>query len=114
MATTGTHTIIYPAKDLTAAKALFGALLGVEPFVESPYYVGYKIGDLQAGLDPNGHAEGARAYWDVEDVPATFQQLLDAGCEPVEHPKDVGGGGLVASVRDTNGNLIGLIGAAAS
>lgn len=108
MATTGVHTIIFPAKDLDAAKALFGTLLGVEPHVDSPYYVGYIVGDVQVGLDPRSHTEGARAYWDVEDIDAAFQQLLGAGAEVVEEPKDVGAGKKVATVRDANGNLIGL------
>ncbi len=41
----GIKTIIYPAKDIARAKALFSRLLGVEPFIDSPYYVGFKVGD---------------------------------------------------------------------
>ena len=39
--TSGVKTIIYPVKDVTQAKALFGKLLGAEPIVDQPYYVGY-------------------------------------------------------------------------
>ena len=108
MSATAANVILFPAKDLGATRKIFTTLLGVEPFVESPYYVGFMVGEQQVGLDPHGHAEGARAYWGVEDVEATFQELLDAGAEPVEHPKDVGQGKMVASVRDANGNLIGI------
>ena len=108
MTTTGANVIIFPAKNIDAAKKLFSTLLGVEPYADSPYYVGYMVGEQQVGLDPNGHTEGGRAYWGVEDVVSTFEELLDAGAEPVEEPKDVGGGKMVATVRDANGNLIGL------
>ena len=54
----GIKTIIYPAKDIARAKALFSRLLGVEPFIDSPYYVGFKVGDQDIGLDPNGHKSG--------------------------------------------------------
>lgn len=108
MSATPANTIIFPAKDLDATRKVFTTLLGVEPFIDSPYYVGFKVGDQQVGLDPHSHTEGARAYWGVDDVEAAFEELLDAGAEPVERPKDVGQGKMVASVRDANGNLIGI------
>jgi len=39
----GIKTIIYPAKDITRAKTLFSRFLGVEPFVDGSYYVGFKV-----------------------------------------------------------------------
>jgi hypothetical protein len=33
-------TVIHPVKDLAAAKAVYGALLGAEPIMDEPYYVG--------------------------------------------------------------------------
>jgi len=50
----GIKTILYSAADITRAKALYMKFLGVEPFVENPYYVGFKIGDQDIGLTPNG------------------------------------------------------------
>jgi hypothetical protein len=35
--------------------------------------------------------------------------LLDAGTEAQQEVKDVGGGKLIASVKDADGNVIGLI-----
>jgi hypothetical protein len=32
--------------------------LGVAPYVDAPYYVGFKVGELEVGLDPNGHRKG--------------------------------------------------------
>jgi predicted enzyme related to lactoylglutathione lyase len=104
----GVQTIIYPVKDIAQAKALFTALLGKEPYVDQPYYVGYKVGKQDIGLDPHGHQHGMTPYHDVDDIRATLQALLDAGAQTVEDVKDVGGGKLIASVKDADGNIIGL------
>jgi len=50
---------VYPVKDLAKAKALFSQLLGVAPYMDEAYYVGFKVGDQEIGLDPNGHSRGA-------------------------------------------------------
>ncbi|CAM5664106.1 MULTISPECIES: VOC family protein [Streptomyces] len=110
--TAGAGTIIYPVKDLAAAKAVFGALLGVEPYVDEPYYVGFKDAGQDVGLDPNGHAKGMTGpvpYWHVSDIRATCAALVAAGAETVEDVHDVGGGRLIASVRDADGNPVGLL-----
>lgn len=108
----GVKTFIYPVTDLDRAKAVFGSLLGTEPAIDSPYYVQFEIGDQKLGLDPNGHTRGfsgSVGYWEVEDIDARFQELLAAGATEHEAPKDVGGGAMIASVRDADGNVIGLI-----
>ncbi|MGH7001058.1 MAG: hypothetical protein ACREEA_06080, partial [Stellaceae bacterium] len=56
--------IVYPATDLSATKRFFRELIGADPYADTPYYVGYRIGDMEIGLDPNGKSElGALAYW---------------------------------------------------
>ena len=108
----GVKTFIYPVQDIDRARSIFGALLGAEPTVDSPYYVQFEIGDQRLGLDPSGHARGfpgSVGYWEVEDVHARYQELLAAGATEHESPKDVGGGALIASVTDADGNVIGLI-----
>jgi len=110
--TAGVKTIIYPVKDVTRAKVLFSALLGVEPYVDEAYYVGFKDAGQDVGLDPNGHAQGmtgAAPFWHVSDIRATLAGLLDAGAELLKDVQDVGGGRLIASVKDADGNLIGLV-----
>ena len=104
----GIKTIVYPVKDVAQSKKLFTALLGKEPFVDQPYYVGYKIGDQDIGLDPNGHKHGATPYYQVDDIRNTLQSLLDAGAQTIEDVHDVGGGKLIAVVKDAEGNIIGL------
>ena len=108
--TTGTNTLVVPVHDLTAAKAVYGALLG-EPHTDQPYYVGYRVGDQEVGLDPNGHAQGMTgpvSYWDVDDIEKTVSVLVDAGGTLRAPARDVGGGMRVATVTDADGNPIGL------
>lgn len=105
----GVKTIIYPVKDIAAAKALFSQLLGTEPYTDSAYYVGFKVGDQEIGLDPNGHKQGVTAYYHVNDIENSLQSLLDADAQVVQEVKDVGGGKLIASAKDADGNIIGLI-----
>ncbi len=105
----GIQTVIYPVKDLARAKTVFKKLLGVEPYADSAYYVGFKVGDQDIGLDPNGHKAGVTAYYHVDDIKKSLQSLLEADSQIVQEIKDVGGGRQIASVRDAEGNIIGLV-----
>jgi predicted enzyme related to lactoylglutathione lyase len=105
-------TIIYPGKDLAKAKKRYSTLLGAKPIMDEPYYVGFNVEGQDIGLDPNGHSQGMTGpvgYWNVDDIAQTLNALLDAGVEVLQEVKDVGGGKLVASVKDADGNGIGLI-----
>ena len=107
----GVRTIIYPAKDLARAKKLFRNLLGVEPYADQPYYVGFKIGDQDIGLVPNSSVQGQTgmtAFYHVDNIKQSLQFLLDAGAKVLQDIKDVGGGCLIASAIDPDGNIIGL------
>ena len=104
----GVTTVIYPVKDIAKTKALFQELLGVEPYADEAYYVGFKVGNQDIGLDPNGHTHGTTPYYEVDNIHKSLQSLLDAGAQTLQEVKDVGGGLLIASVKDSNGNIIGL------
>jgi predicted enzyme related to lactoylglutathione lyase len=105
----GVKTIICPVSDAGKAKEIYTALLGSEPYVDAPYYVGYRVGDQEIGLDPHGHkGTGAVPYYEVDDIEGSLRELLDAGAETLQEVKDVGGGKLIASVKDADGNAIGL------
>ena len=102
------HLVVYPAKDMNKSKALFQELLGVEPYVDSSYYTGFRTGDLEIGLDPNARNSGPIAYWEVSDIKASLQQLLEAGAQRDQDVRDVGRGLLIATVKDADGDTIGL------
>jgi predicted enzyme related to lactoylglutathione lyase len=104
-------TVLYPVKDLDQAKVTFTALFGVEPHADSPYYVGYEVDGSEIGLVPGGHDQGMTGpepYYDVEDIDATLAALQAAGGVVVQEPRDVAAGLLVAKVRDSEGNIIGV------
>jgi predicted enzyme related to lactoylglutathione lyase len=106
------NTIIYPVKDLAAAKPLYSQLLGVAPVMDQPYYVGFDVEGQDVGLDPNGHAKGMSGpvtYWHVDDVASHVDALVAAGATAQQPPTDVGGGKLIATVIDADGNVVGLI-----
>jgi len=105
----GIKTVIYPSKDVTKAKTLFSKLLGVEPYADQPYYVGFKIGDQDIGLVPNNPEAGMTAFYHVDDIKNSLQILLEGDSEIIQDIKNVGGGRLIASVKDKDGNIIGLI-----
>jgi predicted enzyme related to lactoylglutathione lyase len=110
--TSGLRTVIYPVKDLAQAKTLYSKLMGVPPYADEAYYVGFRVGDQELGLDPHGHDRGLTGplgYWDVEDIKESLQALLDAGAEEQQPISDVGGGKLIASVKDADGNVTGLV-----
>jgi len=52
---------------------------------------------------------GPVGYWHVDDIEKTLRLLLDAGAQMQQEVKDVGGGKLIASVRDADSNIVGLI-----
>ncbi len=99
--------IVYPVKDIEKAKAFYSKFLDVEPYVESAYYVGYKVGDQEVGLDPNSTV-GPIAYTDVKDIKSSLQAMIEAGAEVVQDARNVGGGMLIAQVKDADGNVVGL------
>ena len=109
--TSNIKTVIYPVKDLARAKTLYATLLGVAPYVDEAYYVGFRVGDQEVGLDPHGHSQGMAGpigYVQVDDIKERLKLLLDAGAEVQREISDVGGGMLIATVKDADGNVTGL------
>ncbi|GAA1799103.1 VOC family protein [Luedemannella flava] len=112
MTNEGIKTVLHPVSDLAAAKAVYTALLGVEPTTDSPYYVGYEFAGQQIGLLPGGGPQGMTspvAYWHVSDIEAKLAEVTAAGGTVKDAAKDVGGGRLVASFTDADGNVLGLV-----
>ncbi|QFG26247.1 VOC family protein [Actinomadura sp. WMMB 499] len=108
----GIRTVLHPVSDLARAKAVYAALLGEEPRTDSSYYVGFEVGGQHIGLVPGGGPAGMTspvAYWDVPDIEAKVAELTAAGAAVREAAHDVGGGRLVATVTDRDGNVLGLI-----
>jgi predicted enzyme related to lactoylglutathione lyase len=108
----GLVTIIYPVKDLAAAKQLFATAFGVPPYIDESYYVAFNVGGQDVGLDPSGHSKGMTGpvtYWRVDDINESLAALVAAGAETQQPVSGVGGGRQIAAVKDADGNPIGLL-----
>ena len=58
----GLRTVIYPVTDLARGKAWYADVLGVAPYFDQPYYVGFAVGGFELGLDPGRHAGAGRRH----------------------------------------------------
>jgi predicted enzyme related to lactoylglutathione lyase len=109
----GLRTAIYHAEDLERAKRWYTDALGVEPYFDESFYVGFNVGGYELGLDPDlsniKRGNYAVAYWGVADARAAYARLLALGATAHTEPNEVGGGIVVAAVTDPFGNALGLI-----
>lgn len=107
----GLRTAIYPVGDITRAKAWYEKVVGVKPYFDQPFYVGFSVGGFELGLIPDGApgAAGPRPHWGVKNINEEFARLLSLGAEPLEPVHDVGDGIKVAAVKDPFGNRLALI-----
>jgi len=110
--TEGIKTVLHPVSDLAKAKAVYAALLGVPPSADAAYYVGFEAAGQHIGLVPGGGPQRMTspvAYWHVPDIEAKLAEVTAAGASVKDPVRDVGGGRLVATVTDPDGNVLGLL-----
>lgn len=109
----GLRTTIYQVSDLAQAKAWYEQALGVAPYFDQPFYVGFNVAGFELGLQAEAPAaqavENVVAYWGVDDAQAACTHLLALGASLHAALQDVGDGIKVASVRDPFGNVFGVI-----
>ncbi|NML23580.1 VOC family protein [Pseudoflavitalea sp. G-6-1-2] len=123
----GLATVTFFADDIAAAKKWYSQLLGIEayyafPNAEAPAYIEFRIGDYEHELGfidrkyapqslAQGIGGGGVAYWHVEDVQATFAQLIGMGAKELEPvtPRGENGDFITASVIDPFGNVLGIM-----
>ena len=108
----GLRTAIYHAPDLEKAKSWYSDVLGVPPYFDQPFYVGFNVGGYELGLDPNSVGSGmggVTVYWGVTDASAALDRLLSLGATQHTPVQDVGDGIGVVTVLDPFGNVLGII-----
>jgi lactoylglutathione lyase len=110
----GIRTIAYRVPDIKEGKDWYSTVFGTKPYFDEPFYVGFNIGGYELGLQPYEGDEiipgnSTTAYWGVENVDEALKKMIDAGAVQFEAPMEVGGGVIVASVRDPWGNIVGVI-----
>jgi predicted enzyme related to lactoylglutathione lyase len=110
----GLRTAAYQVKDLGKAKAWYATVLGMPPYFDQPFYVGFKVGGFELGLVPDPKVAPARqpagvAYWGVEDAQKVYERLIQLGATGQEAVHDVGDGIFIGAVHDPFGNTLGVI-----
>jgi predicted enzyme related to lactoylglutathione lyase len=107
----GLRTVIYPAPDLGGAKHWYSEVLGVAPYFDEPFYVGFSVGGRELGLVPDAApgTNGPQPLWGVLDIESAHDRLIELGASTLDPVVEVGGGIKVAAVRDPFGNRFGLI-----
>ena len=108
------RTVIYHVDDLQKAKTWYTELIGIQPYFDEVFYVGFNINGFELGLDPDFEEvieRGAQvvAFWNVDDISETVKKFTNAGAIISSKIKEVGGGIKVATVIDPWGNAVGLI-----
>jgi predicted enzyme related to lactoylglutathione lyase len=110
--TQGIKTVLHSVSNLATAKAVYAAPIGVPPQTDDPYYVGFEA----EGASTSGWCRGGSAGHDLaggllafSDIEAKLADVSAAGATVKEQPRDVGGGRLVATFTDPDGNVLGLI-----
>lgn len=109
----GLRTAVYHAPNLAEAKAWYTSVLGIEPYVDEQFYVGFQVGETELGLDPDakdtpGGNAGVVVYWAVENANAALAKLLELGATKrgeIQEMDNI----KVATVLDPFGNILGII-----
>jgi catechol 2,3-dioxygenase-like lactoylglutathione lyase family enzyme len=108
----GLRSLILATRDLDAAKAWYTQVLGVPPYFDEPFYVGFRVGGFELGLWPgrsDDYPAGGETYWGVVDIDDAWERLLAGGARVSSEVIDVGGGVRMGTLLDPEGNRIGII-----
>ena len=93
----GLRTAVYKVSDLARAKSWYATVLGVEPYFDEPFYVGFSVGGFELGLDPDTSGVGTGVggvvtYWGVQNAEQALARLLGLGAAQHAAVQDVGEG----------------------
>ena len=105
----GLRTAIYRTPDLAEGKRWYTKVLGLAPYFDQPFYVGFNVGGYELGLLPDATASTAGVYWGVADINSAHARLLELGAQPRTDVTDVGDDIRAADVLDPWGNVFGII-----
>jgi len=110
----GLRTTIYKVADVNQAKEWYTKAFEVAPYFDQPFYIGFEVGGYELGLQPEeapvkDKSESVLTYWGVNDINAEYNRFIALGATEHEAPTEVGGGIMVATVKDPWDNIVGLI-----
>ena len=99
--------------NLAAVRDWYIRALGVTPYFDEPFYVGFNLGGYEFGLVPDESASytsgSTYVYWGVADLAAALTNFLQYGARDLTGMEDVGGGIRKATIQDPFGHRFGLI-----
>jgi len=108
----GLRSHIITTHDLESTKAWYTEVLGLPPYFDEPFYVGFNVGGFELGLWPNQpdtYPTGGETYWGVSEIHDAWDRLIAAGASASSEITDVGEGILMGTLIDPAGNRIGII-----
>lgn len=109
----GLRTVVYHVDDIEHARNWYSQALGIEPYFDQPFYVGFNIGGYELGLQPTRADRTPNpyvvAYWGVAEIEATLARLVESGATLHSDLEDVGDNIRLAVVLDPFGNAFGII-----
>lgn len=95
----GLLIVMHPGPDRAAGKIQATALLRLEPYYDTEYYVGFSVNGYEFALDPNADPEvGPVTYWGVPDAAAALTRLVSLGAIAHGPVHDVGDDIQVATI----------------
>lgn len=108
---TNIASLIHPTEDLARDREFWRTALGVEPYFDQPFYVGFRVGEAELGLDPDAASEGLTqpvTYWEVADITAALALLEAAGATAPSGIRDLYGLRM-ATITDRSGRVMGVL-----
>jgi predicted enzyme related to lactoylglutathione lyase len=110
--TQGIKTVLHPVSDLATAKAVYAALLGIQPQTDESYYVGFEAEGQHLGRVPGRGPQAMPSpvtYWHVPDIEEKLAEATAAGAT-VRSPRTTSvAAAWWPTVTDPDGNVLGLL-----
>jgi catechol 2,3-dioxygenase-like lactoylglutathione lyase family enzyme len=111
----GLAEVMIVVDDLAASRAWFAEFLELEPYLDLPDAVGFRIGGNELHLrpadatSPAGSA-GAVAYWQDADVDTALRRAERLGAVRHRGPGDIPESGIrICQIREPNGTVVGIL-----
>ena len=102
-----------PDNEMEAAKTWYSRILGIDPYFDQPFYIGFEVAGYELGIMPEektqAKSDNILIYWGVIEINESYKRLLDLGAQAHEKPTDVGENLWVATVKDPWDNIFGII-----